>query len=326
MKPKYSIAVVLISLIFGATASCGSADEAGEGTNDTAQATESTSGQDTGPEEEQPVVDPKDEQDPVSGPTRIVSLSPSATETLFALGAGDQIVAADAYSTYPPEAPTTDLSGFDPNVEAILGYEPDLVVIANDANELVAALDELKIPVHISPPPLTLEDGYGVIAELGSAVGRTEQADHLIAKLRSEIDEALALIPLQSSTGEPLRVYHELDETFYSASSFGFIGDVYTQMGLDNIADDADMGQTGFPQLTEEHIIQANPDLIIITDQVSYTSDDVAARPGWDQVSAVKSNSIITLDADIASRWGPRLPQLIASVAKGLAIASQSAD
>lgn len=247
-------------------------------------------------------------------PERIVSLSPSATEILFAIGAGDQVVAADEFSTYPPEAPTTDLSGFDPNVEAIVGHEPDLVVIAGDTNDLVASLDELGIPVISNDAPVDVEAGYDVVAGLGQATGHVDQTAQVVAQMRAAIDEALAAAPDDAD----VRVYHELDETFFSASSSSFIGSVYEQLGAVNIADEADTEGTGYPQLTEEAIIEANPQLIVISDAASYTAEDVAARPGWSEVDAVKNGNIVTVDADISSRWGPRLPQLVTVLAEAL--------
>lgn len=246
-------------------------------------------------------------------PQKIVSLSPSATETLFAIGAGDQVVAADEFSTYPKEAPTTKLSGFEPNVEAIAEYSPDLVVAANDAGGMVAGLKKLGVPVLINAAPATIEQGYDSMAALGQATGHVDETADLVKQLRSDIDAALAQAP-----DRPIRIYHELDDSYYSASSYGFIGSVYEQMGAKNIADAADKDKTGFPQLTEEAIIKADPQLIVITDQVGYDAQDVANRPGWQAVSAVREDNIVTVNADIASRWGPRLPQLIEQVADAM--------
>jgi iron complex transport system substrate-binding protein len=247
-------------------------------------------------------------------PERIVSLSASATEILFAIDAGDQVVAADEYSTYPKQAPTTDLSAYDPNVEAIAGYAPDLVVIANDTNGIVGALAKLDIPTIVSPAPATIEEGYDSIAALGLATGHVDETATVVADMRAEIDKVLKAAPEQG-----LRVYHELDEKHYAASSHSFIGSVYDSLGATNIADDADKPKSGYPQLTEEAIVAADPELIVITDQVSYTADDVASRPGWENVSAVKDGNIVTVDADISSRWGPRLPQLIELIADAMA-------
>lgn len=250
-------------------------------------------------------------------PERIVSLSPTATEMLFAVGAGDQVIAADEYSTYPPEAPTTDLSGFDPNVEAIAAYDPDLVVIAYDANDLVAGLTQLNIPVLMSFAPVDIESGYGVMAELGQIVGRSSETAEVIAVMRVEMDTAVAAAPDTS-----VRVYHELDDMYFSVSSAGFVGDVYSALGAENIADPADTDGYGYPQLTEEYIVDADPELIVITDQVGYTIDDVAARPGWADITAVANGDIVQVDADISSRWGPRLPEFVTAVAEAMADAA----
>ena len=247
-------------------------------------------------------------------PERIVSLSPSATEILFAMGAGDQVVAADEYSTYPQQAPTTELSAYDPNVEAIAGYSPDLVVIANDTNGIVGALAKLDIPTIVNPAPVTIDEGYDGIAGLSLATGHVDETAKVVADMRAEIEKSLDAAPQ-----EGLRVYHELDEKHYAASSSSFIGSVCDSLGATNIADAADKQKSGYPQLTEEAIIAADPELIVITDQVSYTADDVASRPGWENVSAVKNGNIVTVDADISSRWGPRLPQLIELIADAMA-------
>ena len=262
---------------------------------------------------EEAAPEPVPTEAPPERPQRIVSLSPTATEILFAIGAGDQVIAVDEYSYYPPEAPVTDLSGWDPNVEAVLSYEPDLVVISNDANDLMAGVEAVGIEVLVNPAPADFEGGYAAIADIAMAVGRVDEAAALVADLRAEIDAALAGAP-----NVPIRVYHELGDSHYSASSNSFIGAVYAAMGTVNIADEADVDGYGFPQLTEEYIVEADPELIVITDQVAYTAEDVAARPGWGEVSAVRNGNIVVVNADIASRWGPRLPQFIAAVAEAL--------
>ena len=249
-----------------------------------------------------------------SAPQRIVSLAPSATEILFAIGAGPQVVAVDEWSTFPPEAPVTDLSGFEPNTEAVLAYEPDLVVIVYDANEIVAGLTAVGVPVLLRPSPYDIDSGYPAVTALGAATGNAAGAAELIATMQAAIAEALADAP-----EVPIRIYHELDQTYYSVSSNSFIGAVYAAFGTENIADEADPDGYGYPQLTEEYIIEADPELIVITDLIGYTAADVAARPGWESVSAVANGDIITVNADIASRWGPRLPQFVSEIAAALA-------
>ena len=254
-----------------------------------------------------------------AAPQRIVSLSPAATEILFAIGAGGQVVAVDSWSTFPPEAPQTDLSGFDPNIEAVAEYEPDLVVLAFDTNDLVAGLTALDIPILLRTGPVDIEGGYAAVTELGLATGHITEAENVIATMRSEIATALTTAP-----DAPVRIYHELDQTYFSASSSSFIGAVYTALGAVNIADNADPEGYGYPQLTEEYIIEADPELIVITNLSGYTADDVTARAGWESISAVRTGNIITVDADVASRWGPRLPQFFGAIAEALTAGAET--
>ena len=278
---------------------------------------EPTDPADTASENEEPSI--ADEPPIADEPHRIVSLSPTATEVLFAIGADAQIVAVDEHSYYPPEAPVTDLSGWDPNVEAVLSYDPDLVVISTDSNNIVSSLAEVGVDVVVHAAPTDLDSGYEAMLELGRAVGRETEAKQLVTSLQAEISSTLSAAP-----HTPVRIYHELDDNYYSASSFGFIGAVYDALGADNIADAADADRSGFPQLTEEYIVEADPELIVITDQVSYTAADVASRPGWESVTAVRNGNITVVEADIASRWGPRLPQFITAVAEALTAAVET--
>ncbi|MDQ4005889.1 MAG: ABC transporter substrate-binding protein, partial [Actinomycetota bacterium] len=211
-------------------------------------------------------------------PDAIVSISPTATEMLFALGAGDQVVAVDDQSNFPPEAPTTDLSGFEPNVEAIATYEPDLVVTSDDTGELLDSLAALDIPVMAQPAAVTLDDTYEQIGELGQATGHVEDAADVVESMRGEIDDIVASVPAFAT---PPTYYHELDPTYFTATSSTFIGELYTLVGLRNIADPADDG-SGYPQLSAEFIVDADPDLIFLADTkcCDQSAATVADRPG----------------------------------------------
>ena len=251
-------------------------------------------------------------------PERIVSLSPTATEMLFAVGAGDQVVAVDDQSTYPSDAPMTDLSGFEPNVEAVAAYDPDLVIASNDPGDLEKSIEALGIPFLLQPAASTLDDTYAEIDELGAATGHIDEASSVVETMRSEIDEIRMSLPVFD---DPPTYFHELDENYFTATSETFIGRVYGLLGLENIADPADKQGSGYPQLSAEYIIKADPDLIFLADTkcCKQSSQTVAARPGWDQISAVKQDAVIELDDDIASRWGPRVVDFIRAVAAGVA-------
>jgi iron complex transport system substrate-binding protein len=248
-------------------------------------------------------------------PSRIVSLSPTSTEMLFAIGAGEQVVAVDDQSTYPADAPKTALSGFEPNIEAIASYRPDLVVFSNGA--IVDKLEALKIPGLFHDAAATLDDTYRQINELGQATGRPGDASKLVADMRKEIGEITATV--EKLEGEPT-YYHELDSTYFSVTSKTFIGRVYTLLGLKNIADAADAQNTGYPQLSAEYIIEANPDLIFLADTkcCGQSAATVAKRAGWGELDAVKGGHVIALDDDVASRWGPRIVEFLRTVAGAL--------
>jgi iron complex transport system substrate-binding protein len=251
-------------------------------------------------------------------PEAIVSLSPTATEMLFAVSAGDQVTAVDEFSTHPSEAPTTDLSGFEPNVEAIAGYDPDLVVIADDGADLSGALAELDIPVLVAPAATTLDDTYDQLGQLGAVTGHAEEAAAVVDGMREDVADITADLP---DTGEPLTYFHELDDTYYTVTSDTFIGQVYEAAGLTNIADGAADDAGGYPQLSEEFIIDADPDLIFLADAqcCGQSAETVAERPGWDQITAVREGAVVELDEDVASRWGPRIVDMLRTVGDAVA-------
>jgi iron complex transport system substrate-binding protein len=251
-------------------------------------------------------------------PIRIVSLSPSATETLFAIGAGPQVVAVDDQSDYPTTAPKTTLSGFTPNVEAIATYRPDLVVTSYNPRGFVESLTRLRIPVIFHDAPKGLPGAYQQIRQLGMVTARERGATRTIRGMRSRI--ATIVRAARGKAGR-LSVYHELTPDFYSASSASFIGKVYEALGLENIADEADGAGTGFPQLSAEYIVASSPHLIVLADSVccGQAPSTVAARPGWDRISAVRTGSIVRVHDSIASRWGPRLVSFFRAMSRALA-------
>ena len=244
---------------------------------------------------------------------RILSISPTGTEMLFAIGAGDRVVAVDQFSYYPAEAPVTDLDGWNPNIEAIASYEPDLVVMQTNG-ELMASLEALGIEVWAHDAPFAFDDVYVQIEQLGAVTGQADEAAALAASMRAEIAELIAAAPDASS----LSYYHELDNTLYTVTGGTFIGQVYGLFGLTNVADpaDADGSAWGYPQLSDEYLVDADPDVIFLADTLccGQSAQTVAARPGWDQISAVQAGRVVELDDDIVSRWGPRLVDFMAAI------------
>ena len=251
-------------------------------------------------------------------PSRVVSLSPTATETLFAIGAGSQVVAVDDQSDYPKSAPQTSLSGFTPNVEAIAAYRPDLVVIAYDPKGLSGALQRLGITVLHQDGAKSFKGAYQQIRQLGLVTDHGSAAVALVVRMKARI---AAIVQHARPTGRRLSVYHELTPDLYSATSKTFVGQVYASLGLRNIADAADSVGTGYPQLSAEYVVSASPDVIVLADTVccGEKPSTVAARPGWDRISAVRTGSIVRIDDSIASRWGPRLVNYFRALSSALA-------
>jgi ABC-type Fe3+-hydroxamate transport system substrate-binding protein len=251
-------------------------------------------------------------------PEAIVSMSATATEMLFAIGAGPQVEAVDNTSNYPEDAPVTDLSAFTPNAEAIAGYDPDLVVLSDDMNGIVDALGALDIPVLQLTAAQTLDDSYEQLETLGTATGHADDAAKVITDMQDRIEAA---VESAGDSGQGLRVYHELDPTFYSAASSTFIGSVYELFGLENIADGAEGAAGGYPQLSAEYVVGQAPDLVVLADTIccEQSAETLAQRPAFDTLPAVQEGRVLEASDDIASRWGPRVADFAESVAETLA-------
>ena len=247
-------------------------------------------------------------------PERIVSIDPSGTEIIYAIGAGDRVVAVDDYSYFPEGTPVTDLSGWQPNLEAILAFEPDLVVMGSNS-DIEAGLEAAGVAVALSNAPMSFDDVYNQIEAIGAATGNIGEAAELVLQMQTEIGELTANAP----DGSGLSYFHELDNTLYSVTSSTFIGAVYALFGLENVADpaDADGAAFGYPQLSDEYLVDADPDIIFLADTIccGQSAETVAERAGWDQLSAVQNGTVIELNDDIVSRWGPRLVDFIESIA-----------
>ena len=238
-----------------------------------------------------------------SKPDRIISLSPTATEMLFAIGAGGNVVAVDSHSNFPKDAPLTNLSALEPNLEAIASYKPDLVIIAFEIGNLKVDLNAVGIEVLMLPATPTVEDALQQILEIGDITGNEENAEKLVVKIRSQIKT----ISLQREGKPKFSVYHELDENYYSPSTWSFLGNIYDILGFKNIADEADTAKTGYPKLSAEYIMISNPDIIVTSGLKNDKQLKFASRAGWNAIKAVQNEAIISVEPDIAGRWGPRL-------------------
>ena len=254
-----------------------------------------------------------------SEPKRIVSLDPTATEDLYAVGAGTQVVAVDQNSDFPSGAPVTSLSGVTPDVAAIARYHPSLVISQYHAG-LAASLAKLGIPLLIEREVYNLRDAYAQIEQIGLATGHGYQAGEIVTNMRQVITDAVA----QAGTKyRGLSYYWETGaDPHLSVTSATLIGHVMDLFGLRDIADVANAPGGIHPALTGDYIVAAKPQLIFLADNDAadggQTPAMVAARAGWAAIPAVKNHAIFGLNDDIASRWGPRLPQLVEEIAAAL--------
>jgi cobalamin transport system substrate-binding protein len=246
---------------------------------------------------------------------RIISLSPTVTEDLFAIGAGKQVIAVDNQSNYPKRAPQTSLSGYNPNAEAVANYHPDLVLISYDPGDFAKQLRQLGIKVVFEKASDNLKQAYSQILSIGRLTGHPRGAHAVVRSMRKHLAAIVAGVP---TTRRHLRVYHELDPTYYSATSSTFIGSVYKLLGFRDIADAAGTAGDQYPQLSGEYIVAKNPQIIVLADtkccQQSYAT--VAERPGWSNIAAVQHHRVVRANDDVASRWGPRIVQFARTVAR----------
>ncbi|MDG2474324.1 MAG: ABC transporter substrate-binding protein [Paracoccaceae bacterium] len=249
-------------------------------------------------------------------PDRIISLSPTATEMLFAIGAGEKVVAVDSHSNFPNDAPLTNLSALEPNLEAIALYKPDLVIISFDIGNLKVGLNAVGIEVLKLPAVPTVEDALKQILEIGNKTGNEESAERLVLKMRRRINE----IAVEREGKPELLVYHELDENYYSPSRWSFLGNIYDILGFKNIADEADPNKIGYPKLSVEYILSSNPDIIVTGGLGNDSLLQFASRPGWNTINAVQNKTIIMVEPDISGRWGPRIVEFCEQIVQKLRI------
>jgi iron complex transport system substrate-binding protein len=244
-------------------------------------------------------------------PQRIVSLSAHFTQILCDIGAGDQLVAVELYANCPPGTKTKPaLDAYQPSLEKIAAYRPDLVYVFSDTGGIVAALRSAGIPVLYLALPDSLDGIYDQIALFGRLTGHDDQAAQVIATMKARIDAIEA--KLSDLTQGP-RVFHELDPTLYTAAPQSFVGSLYTLLKAQNIAAGA---KEAYPQLSAEVVIQRNPQVIVLADEAAgVTPAAVKKRPGWSRISAVKENRICTVDPDLVSQPAPKIVDGLAALA-----------
>jgi iron complex transport system substrate-binding protein len=248
-------------------------------------------------------------------PQAIVSLAPSNTEILYALELGDRIVGVTEFCNYPSEAAEKPkVGGFsDVDTEKLVAQDPDLVLVANlHVGEVVPALEQLGLTVAVVAPPdvpAVLES----IKLVGQITGKDAEAAALTAEMQERIDAVAQAVEGQ----EKPRVFWEVSSDLWTAGPGSFINDLIVRAGGENIAADA---ESAWAQLSNEAIIAADPEIVFLADHpFGESAETVAARPGWDAISAVANDRIVeVVDTDMFSRPGPRVVDALEMAAKAL--------
>lgn len=249
-----------------------------------------------------------------AAPARIVSVAPSNTEILFAVGAGDRVVAVDRFSDFPPEAKTRESLGsyVKPDLEKLVAAAPDLVVATNvHTKVLVPQLEQRGIAVIVLEP----RDLDGVLERIllvGRVTGTADRAGRVVRDLRTRVEAVAAKV----QGAAPPTVFFEIDPKLYTAGPGTFIDDLIRRARGTNIAADA---TTKYPQLSSETVVLKDPQVIVLADDAAgVTPDAVRARPGWQGIAAVRTDRIATIHPDLTNRPGPRLVDGLELLAKAL--------
>jgi iron complex transport system substrate-binding protein len=199
----------------------------------------------------------------------------------------------------------------------VASFDPDLVLVARDRDDFVAALTTVGIPALVLPTATSLDDVYAQIETVGSVTGHPEAATALTADMRTEIAEQLGRVP---EFAVAPTFFYEVSSDYHSNTSDTFVGSIFNVLGMANIADGVDPAAGAYPQLNAEYVLDSNPTWLFIahSDGSIPTLDEIAARPGWSELDAVAEGRVVLLDVDVASRWGPRVVELVTSIVDSL--------
>ncbi len=245
-------------------------------------------------------------------PQRIISYSPGATEILFAIGAGSRVVATDRFSNYPAETsnlPKLEYSSPDP--EAALAHEPDLLLFATRQRDQVQQFRDLGMTLLFIEEADSIEGVFDDILLFGELSGNERQAESLVASMRERIEAVTQAI---ADVERGPRVFYEITADLYTASPDTFIGSMLSLLKAQNVAAGA---ESPFPQLSAEAVIEADPEVVLLSDAgFGESLETVAARPGWGDISAVVNERVHAIDADIVDRPGPRIADGIEAMAR----------
>ena len=237
---------------------------------------------------------------------KIISLSTTHTEIIQSLGAENTLVGVDAFSEV--DFPVEVIDAYTVTAEELVPLNPDVVIIAFDFNGIVEGLEAQEINYVLLPPARNLDDVYAQITNIGEIVNKKSEASSTIRDMKLEINRII-----NNSNYQDITVYHEIGYSYgiYSVNSESLIGEIYNLLGVTNIANsEEDPYGSGYPALSEEMVIESNPDFIVVGHS-DYLNKDLSIRDGWGDISAVQNSRVFFLDDTFASNWGTTTLQLV---------------
>ena len=237
---------------------------------------------------------------------KIISLSTTHTEIIQSLGAENTLVGVDAFSEV--DFPVEVIDAYTVTAEELVPLNPDVVIIAFDFNGIVEGLEAQEINYVLLPPARNLDDVYAQITNIGEMVNKKSEASSTIRDMKLEINRII-----NNSNYQDITVYHEIGYSYgiYSVNSESLIGEIYNLLGVTNIANsEEDPYGSGYPALSEEMVIESDPDFIVVGHS-DYLNKDLSIRDGWGDISAVQNSRVFFLDDTLASNWGTTTLQLV---------------
>ena len=240
---------------------------------------------------------------------KIISLSTTHTEIIQSLEAQDTLIAVDAFSEV--DFPVQRIDAYTVTAEELAPLNPDMVIVAFDFNGIVEGLESQKINYLLLPPAKNFDDVYSQISTIGELVNKKSEASVKIREMKSEINQIL-----NNANYENISVYHEIGYSYgiYSVNEESLIGEIYNALGVSNIANsEEDPYGSGYPALTEEMVIESNPDYIVVGHS-DYLNKDLSIREGWENITAVVNSNVFFLDEALASNWGTTTVQLVEEI------------
>ena len=237
---------------------------------------------------------------------RVVSLSTTHTEIIQTLGGENLLVGIDSFSE--SELPIEKIDAFTVTADELVNLNPDLVIVAFDFNGIIDGLEALNLNYILLPPARNFDEVYTQIMEIGNLINKSEESIDLVSEMENDVAEII-----ENFSAQNVKVFHEIGYTYgiYTVNENSFIGEIYNLLGVDNIANfKEDPFGSGYPEFSEEEILMANPNLIIVGHS-DYLNKDLSTRVGWEEITAIQSGNLFFLDENLANNWGTNTVDLL---------------